>query len=134
MSFPHSIQIVCTSLIFFLGGTWRLNGDDLRIRLIIPPGKERILVMQGTIELVSPQSDIQLAPSTFGIPALEARKARAAVEMEDIIYCNGEVWVEDAVTKENRVDVGTFSLMKMNTFSEPGKFTITIPQPIRNQD
>ena len=92
--------------------------------------------MQGTINLVSTKSDLPLASSTFGIPALEARKAQSesAVDMEDIIHCNGEVWVEDAITKENRVDVGTFSLMKVNTFSDPGKFTITIPQPIRNQD
>lgn len=119
---------------YFLGGTWTLNGDELRIRLVIPPGKDRILVMQGTIQLVSPKSDIQLAPSTFGIPALEARKARAEVELEDVIYCNGDVWVEDAITKDNRVEVGTFSLMKINTHSDPGKFTITIPRPIRNQD
>ena len=116
------------------GGTWRLEGDNLRIRLIIPPGKERILVMQGTLQLISAKSDINLAPSTFGIPDLEARKARSAVEMEDAIYCSGTVWVEDAVTRKNRSDVGTFSLMKINTSSGPRDFTITIPQPIRNQD
>ena len=92
--------------------------------------------MQGQIELVSAKSDIQLAPSTFGIPALEARKAQSesSVDLEDIVHCKGDVWVEDAITKENRVDVGTFSLMKVNTFSDPGQFTITIPQRIRNQD
>ena len=121
------------------GGTWRLEEDDcrLRIRLVIPPGKEHILVMQGQMELIAGKPNIALASSTFGIPQLEARKARAAETeppLEDILYCKGEVWVEDAVTKKNRCDVGTFSLMKLNTSADPKDFTITIPQPIRNQD
>lgn len=116
------------------GGTWRLKDDDLRIRLIIPPGKERILVMQGKVELVSAKSNFQLASNTFGIPELEARQARSATELDDVIYCKGEVWVEDAVTKLNRWDVGSFSLMKLDTPSDQKEFTITIPQPIRNQD
>lgn len=90
--------------------------------------------MQGKVELVSTKSDIQLASSTFGIPQLEAIKARAAVKMDDVVYCKGDVWVEDAITKKNRSDVGAFSLMKLSTSADPGDFTITIPQPIRNQD
>ena len=116
------------------GGAWRLEGDDLRIRLIIPPGKERILVMQGKVELVSTKTNIQLASNTFGIPKLEARQARSAAEMEDVIYCKGEVWVEDAITKMNRSEVGSFSLMKLSTPSDPKEFSITVPQPTRNQD
>jgi hypothetical protein len=116
------------------GGTWRLNDDELRIRLIIPPGKDRILVMQGKLQKVSMESEIQLAPSTFGIPALEERQARSSAELEDVFYCNGDVWVEDAITKKNRSDVGTFSLTKLNTPTDPKEFTITIPQPVRNQD
>ena len=116
------------------GGTWRLAGNDLRIRLIIPPGKERILVMQGNVELVSTKTNIQLASNTFGIPELEARQARSTAEMEDVIHCRGEVWVEDAITKKNRSDVGSFSLMKLSTPSDPKEFSITVPQPTRNQD
>jgi hypothetical protein len=116
------------------GGTWRLNDDELRIRLTIPPGKDRILVMQGKLQKISMESEVQLAPSTFGIPALEERQARSSAELEDVLYCNGDVWVEDAVTKKNRSDVGSFSLAKLNTPSDPKEFTITIPQPVRNQD
>jgi aryl-alcohol dehydrogenase-like predicted oxidoreductase len=100
----------------------------LRIRLVIPPEKERILVMYGQIQLVSGKLDIPLASSTFGIPQLESRKARGEYQMEDMIYCKGDVWVEDAITKKNRCDVGTFSFTKLNTSTDSRDFTITVPQ------
>ena len=121
------------------GGTWRLTGDTadtarMRIRLVIPPKKERILVMEGKLERVSMSSDLQMAKATFGIPALEERAARAATDMEDILYCGGMVSIEDAVTGRNRKEIGKFSLMKLNTSTDPSQFTITIPRPVRNQD
>jgi hypothetical protein len=128
------------------GGTWRLlvakedDGGDgsatLRVRLVIPPLKERILVMQGKLEKVSVSStDLPMASSTFGIPFLEERRAMASTnELDDLLYCSGDVWIEDSTTGLNRDDIGNFSLMKLNVPSDPSEFTITIPRPVRNQD
>ena len=122
------------------GGTWRMTTGDtiedtrLRIRLVIPPKKERILVMEGRLEKVSMSSEYPLTSSTFGIPALEELAAGVATEMEDLLYCGGSVWVEDARTGRNRDEIGKFSLMKLNVPTDPSQFTITIPRPVRNQD
>lgn len=42
--------------------------------------------------------------------------------------------MEDAVTKKNRENIGTFSLMKLQGPLGRGEYTITIPKPVRNQD
>jgi hypothetical protein len=121
------------------GGTWRLMGESkedagLLVRLVIPPKKERILVMEGRLERISMSSDLPLASSTFGIPELEARKARSTADIEDLLYCSGNVYIEDAITGQNRDEIGSFSLMKLQTPTDPSKYTITIPKPVRNQD
>lgn len=120
-------------------GTWRITGDTpetakLRIRLIIPPKKERILVLKGKLELVSMSADLPLAKSTFGIPALEEKAAKAASDIEDLLYCSGTVAIEDAVTGLNRKEIGDFSIMKLNTPTDPSQYTITTPRPVRSQD
>jgi hypothetical protein len=126
------------------GGTWRLSAtasnDDgdatLRIRLVIPPKKDRILVMQGKLSRLSSSlsgSSFSMPSSTFSIPALEEKRAKANQKSE-MITCQGEVWLEDVVTGYNRKDVGTFSLIKLETPSDPKAYTITIPRPVRNQD
>lgn len=45
-----------------------------------------------------------------------------------------QVWIEDAVTKRNREELGSFVLSKVRTSSDPRDFTITIPKSVRNQD
>ncbi|KAL7568697.1 hypothetical protein ACA910_021692 [Epithemia clementina (nom. ined.)] len=124
------------------GGTWRFwdktsDGQaSLVIRLVIPPKKERILVMEGRLENISYSSnEFSLASSSFRIPQVEERKAKsAAADIEDMIYCNGDVWIEDAVTKANRQEIGIFSIAKINTPRNPDSYTITVPRPTRNQD
>jgi hypothetical protein len=121
------------------GGTWRVTGDtwdsaELRIRLVIPPTKNRILVMEGKLKKVSLTSDLPMASSTFGIPELEEKKAQAAEEVEDLLFCGGSVWIEDAVTGNNREEIGKFSLQKLHTPTDPTQYTITVPKPVRNQD
>ena len=82
------------------GGTWKMlpqeNGDVLlRIRLIIPPEKQRILVMEGLVKRGS-QLGMEMASRTFGIPVVE-EKAKAASQGEDAnkMMCSGEVsWEE----------------------------------------
>lgn len=121
------------------GGTWKLIGDtpdsaELRIRLVIPPTKQRIMVMKGKLEKVSMSSDLPMATSTFGIPELEAKASQAAAEMEDLLFCRGSVYLEDAVTGKNREEIGNFSISKLHTPADPSNYVITIPKPVRNQD
>jgi hypothetical protein len=79
------------------GGTWKFfeeeNGDvRLRIRLVIPPKKERILVMEGIVNRMSINCDIPMASKTFGIPYLEKMATEAnKSNMEDLMHCGGEV-------------------------------------------
>jgi hypothetical protein len=121
------------------GGTWKVSGDtddsaELRIRLVIPPDKKRILVMEGKLKRVSLKSDLPMASSTFGIPQLEEKAAQAAEETEEILFCGGNVFIEDAVTGNNREEIGKFSLQKLHTPTDPTQYTITVPRPVRNQD
>ena len=122
------------------GGTWKVvnatddEGAKLRIRLVIPPKKERILVMEGEVTRFMSGSEIPLSKSSFGIPEVEAVAQKLDNDAEDLMHCGGDVWIEDAVTGKNREPIGTFSLMKIQSPLEPGKYTITIPRPVRNQD
>lgn len=121
------------------GGNWRLLVDtaqnaELRIRLIIPPKKDRVLVMQGKLQRASMSSDFPMAKGTFGIPSLEERAKQSSSGIQDLIYCSGTVRLEDDITGLNSEDIGTFSIMKLDTPADPSQFTITIPKPVRNQD
>ena len=77
------------------GGTWKIfqqeNGDVLlRIRLVIPPEKKRILVMEGRVSR-GVQNGMNMASRTFGIPQVEER-AKKAVKVKDAdMMCSGEV-------------------------------------------
>lgn len=119
------------------GGTWdfqQLPGDgggNLEIRLVIPPKKERILVMQGAIQR---PSELPLSGKTFGIPIVEMRAKAANAKDKDIIDYYGKVWIEDAITKKNRDDVGEFSMTKISDLLDPKDFTITIPKNVRSLD
>jgi hypothetical protein len=90
--------------------------------------------MEGKLKKVSLLSDLPMASSTFGIPQLEEKAAQAAEEVEDLLFCGGSVWIEDAVTGNNREEIGKFSLQKLHTPTDPTQYTITVPKPVRNQD
>jgi hypothetical protein len=120
-------------------GTWKLIGESvdnarLRIRLLIPPKKERVLVMEGKLEQLSRSGEFPLAKATFGIPALEKLATRGDDDQDDLIVCSGTVVMEDVNTKLNRQEIGDFSFMKIKTPTDPSQWTITIPRPVRNQD
>jgi hypothetical protein len=134
------------------GGTWRLlHGDDnkggddgkdgkdddvqLRIRLVIPPTKERILVMEGRVDRAA-FGDLSLARNTFGVPELEAVAGGGGggggakgPRLEDLLHCAGQAWIEDAVTGANRTEVGRFSITKLKQ-RDPRRLTVTVPRPV----
>ena len=88
------------------------------------------------MDYLSMKLDLPLASSTFGIPALEAKQqeaiAKSEDDLEDVLQCSGNVWLEDAVTGANKADVGEFCISKLN--SDPSQYSITIPKNTRNQD
>jgi hypothetical protein len=79
------------------GGTWRMMIDNdgdvkLRIRLVIPPKKERVIEMIGIIERLSVDPGIPMASKAFGVPHLEAMAQEANTnDMVDMMHCSGEV-------------------------------------------
>jgi hypothetical protein len=117
------------------GGTWKMmvqeNGAHLRIRLSIPPRKERILVMEGPVIRMGAPMDVPVASRAFGIPHLEARAKEADKDIPEQLICSGDVYIEEAITKE-RAFVGEFSLMKLARKND--QYTITIPNAVRIQD
>jgi hypothetical protein len=79
------------------GGTWKMVEDEdgnvlLRIRLVVPPKKDRILEMAGIVNRMNMSTDIPMASKAFGIPHLEAmaKEANKGPD-EDLIHCGGEV-------------------------------------------
>ncbi len=120
------------------GGTWKMlpqeNGDVLlRIRLVIPPEKKRILVMEGRVNRGS-QLGMNLASRTFGIPMVEEKAREASQGEETKMVCSGESYVEDAVTKKNRIRAENFYLEKVQGGKDPDNYTVIIPKSIRRLD
>ncbi len=146
------------------GGTWKyfqaewcgLPEDDdddterpvqtrLRVRLLIPPGKDKILVMEGEVkrgsitsaESISRENAKELfASSSFGLNKVAARADRKKSETEEddqFMYVSGEAWVEEASGDRRRKKLGRFSLMKRKD-RNPDQYTYTIPAPTRYQD
>ena len=126
----------------------------LRVRLVVPPKKDRILCMEGHAQLIEAtavgsniDASSMIAPGTFGIPQAEAAKKKAdearaermrgtssgAEVKEDVLRCSGEVWIEDARTGDNRKKLGRF-VMEKERIADPTKLIYTIPRPTRIQD
>jgi len=152
------------------GGTWRFFqaeyiGDDgeeeegeeretrittrLKVRLVIPPKKDRVLVMEGEVKR-GPRStptgtseanirDMRSRTSTFSTIAGNngggGTAGRDGEEEETVLHCSGEVWVEDATGRgnKNRSFLGKFSLLKLKE-RDPNEYVYTIPAPKKIQD
>jgi hypothetical protein len=140
------------------GGTWKFfqaqwigpTGQEvdtepvlktrLRIRLLIPPLKEKVLVMEGEVKqgaLVSPESISQanineLRKSSFeSLLNTNEKKDNKGVKDDSFIQCSGEMWTED-VRGKNRYKLGRFSLSKRK--DQGSVYNYSIPSPQRYQD
>ena len=146
------------------GGTWKFfeaewigdqnddqNGSErrntrtrLRIRLVIPPEKQQVLVMEGEVRRgplssvysIAQENMNQLRSSgSFGMSpdTAESESSRKSEELEGdvLLQCSGEAWVEDRYGKRSKL--GPFSLLKMQDRSADD-YTYTIPAPKRYQD
>lgn len=123
------------------GGTWKMlpqeNGDVLlRIRLVIPPEKKRILVMEGRVARGS-ELGLAMPSRTFGIPQVEEKARRAGRGSDDNnnkLMCSGESYIEDTVTKKNRIRAENFYIEKVQGGKDPDNYTVIIPKTIRRLD
>jgi len=128
----------------------------LRIKLIVPPDRTKVVVMEGEVtrgmmmmmggssEDDENDTSSLFASSTFGIPEVEnVRKASLQKNKdEDLLHCGGEVWVEDYFESEKqqmeasggggvkrRKKLGMFSLMKLKMPNRDTlKYTVPIPR------
>jgi hypothetical protein len=110
----------------------------LRIRLLVPPEKERVLVMEGEVtRLVMPgsadiSSSSSLESSKLILPAggivdgmiqsiddMQLFQSHEVVQKsssgEVLLYCAGEAWMEDVNGGTNRRKLGSFGLQKLKT-------------------
>ena len=100
----------------------------LRIRLLVPPEKDRALIMEGEVNrLVMPGTESSSSVQDGWMMAsggiidgmmqnIEDAQARPESKSgEGLLYCSGEAWMEDAEGGANRKKVGPFSLMKLKT-------------------
>jgi len=157
------------------GGTWRFfqaeyigeNDDDddleggngasesrvttrLNVRLVIPPKKDKVLVMEGEVK----RGGVSSAFSSSEANLKEMRSLSSSIDMmpdsvddgdvpppqtatDGFLQCTGQVWVEDAVAGKggdrNRSMLGKFSMLKMKD-RNPNEYVYTVPAPKKFQD
>jgi hypothetical protein len=123
----------------------------LRIQLLIPPEKERCLVMEGEVtRLIMPSGasddsfdgwkmasggmlDGMLQNIKDGDDGVESKQSRGGEKggSEGLLYCAGEAWTEDAdKSGANRKKVGPFSLMKLEKIDRDDLiYTVDLSRP-----
>eukprot|EP00557_Chaetoceros_sp_GSL56_P006296 CAMPEP_0176500174 /NCGR_PEP_ID=MMETSP0200_2-20121128/13372_1 /TAXON_ID=947934 /ORGANISM="Chaetoceros sp., Strain GSL56" /LENGTH=735 /DNA_ID=CAMNT_0017898747 /DNA_START=327 /DNA_END=2534 /DNA_ORIENTATION=- len=119
----------------------------LRIRLVIPPSKTKVLVMEGEVK--------RGGKNTFSVESVSRENARELFSSssfrmnriaddgllskndddESYLYVSGEAWVEDVhdSDKQKRSKLGRFAMVK-NQNRRPDQYSYTIPPPTRYQD
>ena len=144
------------------GGTWKFFqaewcGEDgaerqvqtrLRVRLLIPPLKTNVLVMEGEIKrgsIVSAESISKdnarelFSSSSFGMNKMASKNDASSnadeEDKESYMFVAGEAWVENAsgTGSKQRSKLGRFSLMKRQD-RNPDQYQYNIPAPTRYQD
>ena len=96
----------------------------LRLSLLVPPSKERTLVMEGEVNKLNmpnegAESVNQWSRASFDgiledLPTNESGPDQSSRnDQEGLLYCSGEAWMEDTDGGGNRRKLGPFSLMKL---------------------
>ena len=144
------------------GGSWRMfqarrksAGDEevpiaqtrLRIRLLVPPEKERALVMEGEVtRMVMPGAgDASSSPSDGWMLASGGMldgmiqnldvvdSSTPGPDSEGLLYCGGEAWTED-LDGLNRRKIGPFSLMKLKSIDRKNLiYTVDVARPTASE-
>jgi hypothetical protein len=136
------------------GGSWKMfqavqrSGNDgadepkitqtrLRIKLLVPPEKERMLVMEGEVTRVgfagkAPTSSSAFAGTGGMLEGMSTAKLLKDDETPDtpdgeqVLYCGGEAWMENVDGSGKRRKLGPFSLTKQKTVDR-SKLIYTVP-------
>ncbi len=120
----------------------------LRVRLLIPPTKNTVLVMEGEVKRgsITSAEDISrenakelFSSSSFGLnnvnPVIDSKASTKNENDDEFMYVTGEAWVEEKSGAERRrKKLGRFSLMKATTDRNQGQYKYSIPAPTRYQD
>jgi hypothetical protein len=137
------------------GGSWKMfqafrrpDKDDeeseapitrtrLRIKLLIPPEKEQVLVMEGEVTRVGFGGKAPTSSSAFtsaggmldGMSTAKLLKDNETTNSdtdEQVLYCGGEAWIENVDESGKRRKIGPFSLTKQRMVDR-NKFIYTVP-------
>lgn len=121
----------------------------IRIRLLVPPEKDRALVMEGEVtrlsisgvgDAASPSSEGWMMASGGMLDGMlenidDAQSQSEAESGEGLLYCGGEAWMEDVEGGENRRKLGPFSLMKLETMKRENLiYTVDIAKPTAEEE
>ena len=121
----------------------------LRIRLLVPPKKERALVMEGEVtRLVMPGSIDAVSSSSERLIMTNSglvdgilhnidgeQMQPEAKNGEALLYCAGEAWMEDVEGGANRRKVGPFAIMKLKAVKRESLiYTVDVSRPIARED
>ena len=108
----------------------------LRIQLLIPPKRERVLIMEGEVTRMIMPGDDTSSSDGWMMPnggILDGMLPKVA-EDESLLYTAGEAWMEDAEGGGNRRKVGNFSLMKLKAIKRENLiYTVDVSRPISNE-
>lgn len=123
----------------------------LRIRVLVPPDKERALVMEGEVtRLVMPMSeddagssfssDRWMIPNGGMVDGMVRTmhdelllSSASKTKGEVLMYCTGEAWIEDALDGGgmNRKKLGTFGLQKLKAIKRQNLiYTVDVSRSI----
>lgn len=137
------------------GGSWKMfqavrkfDDDDesdqsvitqtrLRIKLLVPPQKNQIIVMEGEVTRVSFGGKTPTSLSAFSgtggmLDGMSTAKLLEDDEMADsntgeqVLYCGGEAWMENVDGSGRRRKLGPFSLTKQKTVDR-NQLIYTVP-------
>lgn len=117
----------------------KLVATRLRIRLVVPPKKETVLVFEGEVRrgVFPSTSSMETRPLTSFEKQTVQTIPMGEVDLsgQDFLQCSGEVWSESLSKKanRNRSKVGKFTMIKMKD-RDPNEYIYTIPAPKRYQD
>jgi len=132
----------------------------IRIRLLVPPEKDRALVMEGEVtrlamwgagDAASPSDDgwmmasggmldgmLQNIVDVQSQPEAEHGEGPGAENGEGLLHCGGEAWMEDAEGGANRRKLGSFSLLKLKAIKRENlTYTVDVSRPnakVENED
>jgi hypothetical protein len=110
----------------------------LRIRLVVPPKKERALIMEGEVTRLVMPGSIDAVSSTLVDGILQnidgEQLQPEAKNGEALLYCAGEAWMEDVEGGSNRRKVGPFALMKLTAVKRESLIYTVDTRPIARED